>query len=524
MASSAAVTPAQQASEPGTRARFYLSWLLMAGLVATMLFHLAMLTQHPRVFIDESWLANSSWMWLTTGANYDSMHHEVFKQFGYEWILRFFLGQAPYVLSYSLFGLGLFQTRLVAWVFGGVLLLLTALVGRRLYDLNAGLLAALLLALSLPFLQASRFRQDIILTALVMLALWLALWAFRHERAWWAHPLAGFLIGVGMDVHQSAFMFAPALAALYLTQYGRKLLARRGTWLAGVGGATGVGIWAAIHVLPNPETYSTLMQFYFSAGADAQMPIANPATLFESAVREFGRYGFRQNPLDLALIAAGGALLLWRRSLADRLLLAFTGAAFMSFVLFNGNKTNLYAIHLYPLFMLIVAQLFVTVFRRFPGARARQAVVALVAALFVAYSGLRVVSAVRSTLGYDYYAITNQLRSAIPLDARVMAMPLWWLGLADYDFSSSLNLAYHRFYNGYDAAEALAVIRPDYVVFDEVQSVVLADEGEALPQGLNAYRVSRMGFMQALAERGELVLTFSDPYHGGFEVYALRWP
>jgi hypothetical protein len=212
---------------------------------------------------------------------------------------------------------------------------------------------------------------------MVMLALWLALWAFRHERAWWAHLLAGFLIGVGMDVHQSAFMFTPALAALYLGQYGRKLLVRRGTWLAGIGGAAGVGIWVAIHILPSPETYSTLMQFYFSGGADAEMPIANPATLVESAVREFGRYGFRQNPLDLALIAAGGALLLWRRSVADRLLLAFTGAAFVSFVLFSGNKTNLYAIHLYPLFMLIVAQLFAALFRRFSGARVTQAAVAL---------------------------------------------------------------------------------------------------------------------------------------------------
>ena len=489
-----------------------------------MLFHLATLTQHPRVFIDESWLANSSWMWLTTGVNYDSMHHEVFRQFGYEWILRFFLGQAPYALSYSLFGLGLFQTRLVAWVFGGVLLFLTAAAGRRLYDLNTGLLAALLLALSLPFLQASRFRQDIILTAVVMLALWLALWAFRRERAWWAHLLAGFLVGVGMDVHQSAFMFAPALAALYLAHYGRKLLVRRGTWLAGVGGAVGVGVWAAVHILPNPETYSTLMAFYFSGGADAEMPIVNPATLFESAVREFGRYGFRQNPLDLALIAAGGALLLGRRLAADRLLLTFAGAAFVSFILFNGNKTNLYAIHLYPLFMLIVAQLFVTVFRRFSSARTRQAAVALVAASFVVYSGLRVVSAVRSTAGYDYYAVTNQLRSAIPSDARVMAMPLWWLGLADYDFSSSLNLAYYRFYNGYNTAEALAIIRPDYVVLDEVQSVVLVNEGETLPQGLNAYRVSRAGFMQTLAERGELVLTFSDPHHGSFQLHALRWP
>lgn len=519
-----APTATRRASEPGTQTRFYVSALLIACLLAVMVFHLLTLTQYPRAFIDESWLANGSWTWLTTGANYDSIHHEVFKQFGYEWIVRYFLGQLPYVAAYSVFGLGLFQTRLVAWLFGGVLLTLTVLIGRRLYDLNTGLLAALLLALSLPFLQASRFRQDIILTAMVMLALWLALWAFRHERAWWAHLLAGFLIGVGMDVHQSAFMFAPALAALYLVQYGRKLLVRRGTWLAGVGGAVGVAIWVAIHILPSPETYSTLMGFYFTTGADAEMPITNPATLLDSAVREFGRYGFRQNLIDLVLIVVGGGLLLWRRSDADRLLLTFTGAAFLSFILFNGNKTNLYAIHLYPLFMLIVAQLLVTLFRRFEGAPVLRAGTALLAVLFAAYSGIRVLNNTLRASDYNYYAITDRMREVIPTDARVLAMPIWWLGLADYDFSSSLNLAYYRFFNDYDTAEALAVIRPDYVVLDEVQSVVLADEGEELPQGLNAYRVSRAGFMQVLDDYGERVLTFTDRYHGSFEIYALRWP
>ncbi len=518
-----AAASAQQPPKPGTQTRFYVAALLAAALAVVMLFHLLTLTRYPRVFIDESWLANSSWTWLNTGANYETLHHEVFGQFGYEWIVRFFLGELPYVAAYSVFGLGLFQTRLVAWLFGGALLALTVLLGRRLYSLNTGLLAALLLALSLPFLQASRFRQDIVLTTMVMAALWLALWAFRHERAWWAHLLAGLLVGVGMDVHQSAFMFAPALAALYLAHYGRKLLVRRGTWLAAAGGAAGVAIWAAIHILPSPETYSKLMSFYFAAGADAEMPITNPAALLDSAVREFGRYGFRQNVADLALIAAGGGLLLWRRSQADRLLLAFTGAAFLSFILFNGNKTSLYAIHLYPLFMLIVAQLFVTLLRRFEGARALRAGAALLAVAFIAYSGLRVASSALRAGDYDYYAITNRMREVIPPDARVMAMPLWWLGLADYDFSSSLNLAYYRFFNGYDAAEALAAIRPDYVVLDEVQSVVLADDDEELPQGLNAYRVSRAAFMQVLAERGTRVLTFTDPYHGSFEIYALDW-
>ena len=94
------------------------------------------------------------------------------------------------------FGLGLFQMRVVSWVAGIGLLAATAVAGRRTHGMVTGAVAALLLSLSPPFLQASHYaRWDIMVAAVAMTAYALALFALTANR-WYVHVLAGLLIGL----------------------------------------------------------------------------------------------------------------------------------------------------------------------------------------------------------------------------------------------------------------------------------------------------------------------------------------
>jgi 4-amino-4-deoxy-L-arabinose transferase-like glycosyltransferase len=498
-----------------------LNRLLVFVISLLLLGHLLTLTLYPTVFIDEGWLANTSWSWLTTGVNFDLMSSGPLDQFGYEWATEYFAGEIPYMLAFSTLGLGLFQARLVAWLFGVVLVFALVQVGRHCYSLRTGLLAALLLVLSVPFLQSSRWRQDIMLAAVIMLSFWLALYAFRSEKAW-PHFLSGLLLGIGFDVHQTAMIFIPALAALYLAQYGLRLVLKRGTWLAGLGGALAMGIYAAIHILPSPEVFSLLNSFYFTSGAEAQFPIMQPATILESAIRELGRYRFRENVFDLALIALAGLFLLYRRSRSDRLVLTFTGASYLSFILLSGNKTFLYAINLYPFFMLIVAEAFVSLLRVAQRPLVSR-LAAVVLVVFIGYGVVRTTLRISENIGYDYYAVTDEIHAEIPAGARVMGMPTWWLGLADTEYRSSLNLTYYNFFNDYSLAEAFAAIRPDYVIVDDTQHLLLVEPDQELDPGLNVYRILRDDFEAVLETRGQLVHNFADPWHGYFEVYQIDW-
>jgi 4-amino-4-deoxy-L-arabinose transferase-like glycosyltransferase len=225
-------------------------WAIVIGMgvaiVLVMVLHLAFLTAYPSVFIDEPWFSNASWTWLKTGVNFDSIHTGTLDQFGYAWIHRPFLGEWPWLISFATLGLGLFQARLVSWIFGALLLLVTIVSGRQSYNLITGVLAALLLSLSWPFLQASHYaRPDIMLAVLAMLAYALASLGLERNK-WWAHALAGLLIGLSPDIHPNGTLFAPALAGLYVAAYGFQVYRKPGTWLCLLGGLVGVIYYGVI--------------------------------------------------------------------------------------------------------------------------------------------------------------------------------------------------------------------------------------------------------------------------------------
>jgi len=498
--------------------------VVLIALVLVMIVNVAFLTKTPPVFIDEGWNANTSWNWLETGNNFDSMHSGTLDQFGYEWLRWPKIGNVPWRLSYAILGLGLFQARIVSWVFGGLLLVATILVGRRTYGMLTGVLAALILSLSSPFLQASHYaRWDIMLAAAAMLAYWLAINGMEGNQ-WWSHLLAGLLIGLSLDIHQNAVLFMLGFAVLYIVYYGKSVFKSRGTWLFALGALIGIGYFVAVFILPNPEAYFGL--FSLSLGNTHQVPITtlNPLRLLQSADDEIGRYHFFENSLDFALIGASIVYITVRRAKYDRLLLSFIAAVFVGFVLFIGNKHDIYAILLYPFFMLLVAETMVSLIRGQKGFDKQRLFAGTLLALFLFSAGIHFIRSNVNNRNYDYYAITEKIKPYIPSSARVMGLPDWWLGFSEYDYRSSLNLTYYHFLNDYSLTEGLEEIRPDILILDEDLQALLVEKGAYKTNaGFEIYQLPQGEFEEFLATRGEKVLGFWDPWHGWFDIYAIHW-
>ena len=119
--------------------------IMIVALILILLTSFAFLTKVPPVFIDESWNANAIWNWLKTGNNFDSMHAGTLDQFGHEWLRWPKIGNLPWRISFAILGLGLFQARIVSWIFACLLLVGTILIGKRTFSLTTGILAALIL-------------------------------------------------------------------------------------------------------------------------------------------------------------------------------------------------------------------------------------------------------------------------------------------------------------------------------------------------------------------------------------------
>jgi 4-amino-4-deoxy-L-arabinose transferase-like glycosyltransferase len=497
-------------------------FLLGLATVAVMLSHLFFLTSYPQVFIDEPWNANVAWTWLKTGVNFDTMHSGVLDQFGYGWVRWPYLGNAFWAMAFAVLGMGLFQIRLVSWIFGCVLLLLVFLVGRRSYGPLTGALAALLLSISPPFIQASHFaRHDIILATLVMAVFLLTQIAFDKERLW-AHLLAGLLIGISPDVHPNGVFFIAGFGVLYFFAYRLQIFRKRGAWAFGIGALIGVGYYVAGHILPSPEAYAAVNKFW-SQGSH-QLPLFSPARLLESLVQEVGRYHFFDNGLDFALIGASAVYLAVRRRRPDLSLLVFVGASLACFVLFVGNKNDVYAILFYPFFILMAAETLLSLITSASNSTPVRVFMLVVLVLFVVNSAIHYLRPAVSNRNYDYYAVTDQIREVVPPGARILGMPHWWLGLSDYDYRSSLGLTYYHIYNNFGLTQSLATIRPDYLILDRGLQGLLVDEGYFPPgPAFEIYRLPRNELETVLAERGTKVKEFTNPWHGTFEIYKLRW-
>ena len=492
-----------------------------------MIVSLLFLVRYPSVFIDEPWTANAAWNWLTTGANFDSMHAGTRDQLGTSvgWP---FLGNLPWVASFAIFGLGLFQARLVSWCFGLLLLLATVWVGWRSYGLLTGTLTALLLALSLPFTYSSHLvRPDIMLAVVVMVAFGLAHKALTEQRPW-IHLLAGLLLGVALDIHPNSALFGLGLVAMYWVTYRRQMFRERDTWLCVIGGVLGISYYLAVNLFPDPRAYLDSMRLGL---ATVNQPPLNGSLgdLALSVFAEFVRYHFHENRLDFGLIMAGIALKMVWPARSDRLLVGFVGAAFAGFALFAGNKGGFYAILLYPFFMLIVAEMLVRLTRLDGSAVLRYALAIGLLSLFLVSSGIRFARSLLQNRAYNYYAVTEQVRRVSPAGARIMGVPNWWLGLADYDYRSSLNLTYYHHLNGFTLAEGLQAIRPDIIIVDNVlrSSLSFEDsfqlEGFGVGHGHEVWTLPAGEFNEFLAQHGRKLTEFTDPWHGRFDIYAIDW-
>ncbi len=378
--------------------------LLVIGLVtiAIQLFHLVFLTTHPPLFIDESWNANAAWTWLQTGVNFDSMHAGTLDRYGYEWLRWPTFGNVPWLISFAAFRAGTLSTPPgfldLRYIVGP-----SHLSGRpaqlRRHDRRLVCIGGFA-ELALPPGEPLR-ALDIMVALLAMAAFGLALVGLQDDR-WYAHVLAGLLIGLSLDVHLNGVLFAPALAAVYLVAYRSRFLVKSGTWWCALGGLLGIAFFAAIKILPNPDAY--FAQFNFSYAFTHKLPIAgfNPLDLLRSLDDEIGRYHFYDNSLDFALIGAAVAFLVVRRSELDRLLVTYVGVAFAAFVLFVGNKHDVYAILLYPLFMLMVAATFVSLLREERQFSAQRVFVGALLGLLLVNSGVHVAREVMTTRSYDY--------------------------------------------------------------------------------------------------------------------------
>jgi 4-amino-4-deoxy-L-arabinose transferase-like glycosyltransferase len=493
-------------------------FLALVGVLIVILlaFHFKILTRYPAVFIDESWNANAAWNWLRTGVNFDPIHAGTLDQVGYEWLRRPNLGTLPWVLAFKAAGLGLFQARLVSYIFGILLLATVILVGDRSHKVATGYLAALFVALSTPFLVSAHYaRQEIFLITVIMFLLALSIWAFEHNRLW-PHFLLGLGLGIATDIHQNAILFFLGFFSLYLSAYKLQVLRRRELWLWVAGVVVGVTYYLGVHVFPNPSAYF----FYLDLSTDNSYtpPILSMdvSVLLQSVRGEIARFQFYENSLDFALVAASVVFVAFRRQKYDWAYLGFLISTFASFALIQKSKVYFYDILVYPFYLILIAESLASLVFDAQAKRLQRVFALSLTLAFVINGARHVVRQADDNRNYEYYSITNQIRSALRPNERILAVPTWWLGLTDYDYKSAYMLSQYYYFNDLSLEEGMKRISPTVLIVDQA-FWTLFESPENASERLRTLPLSQAERFIACCT--EELLSINSPQHGNIIVY-----
>ena len=525
----------------------------------------------PQVYEDEPWQASVAATLLRRGTFGSDLFGGLH---GMQDHYYAFMPAHPLLLAaiFRLFGVGLVQARAETVGLGLVILVLTFVLGRRLFGIWTGALALVILVFGrwtgltyvqrsgIPLVDLSRIaRYDMLAAALGLAALLVYVIAGRSGRRLGALA-AGLVAGLSGLAHLYGLFWVPVLAVLVL--WDRRAAGRAANfgalgWLL-LGAVLPWLPYAAYVALDLPDWRGQ------TAGYANRFGLLDPAWYLDNLVQEYHRYGPGLGPpgpawllrvgvwsllLGLLVGLAGLAWRAWRRrDAAARAIVVPAVLLPLLFALLIHLKLVNYTLLELPLAALAVAWGVVAGWRwlgsetglphgalgvaagargaepgtlhRARGARsalwpARLALVAIMVAVCVEGTVQlgRLDAAAATTTPYAVFAA--RVRQFVPPDAHVLGLHTYWFGFQDLDYRSffvPLALADE----GLLLDEALDQMAPDTLLFDARLRAYFGPAGDASA-------TDKARFADWLRrQQAVLVGAVDDPTYGLMEVYRLR--
>jgi 4-amino-4-deoxy-L-arabinose transferase-like glycosyltransferase len=435
------------------------------------------LTRFPPLINDEGREANM--FWVASGADPTAERMNAHRGFS-TWGTGGLQGATTAVI-FRLGGVGVFQARLTSLLWGALLLVGVYWLGKTYWNRIAGTVAVVVLAVSDPFLVSTHtLRPDIQVATLAVLAL---LCAERGVRAGvgWLSVLGGLLIGLSVDTHLNSLGFIPLVGLVYPLRHGVWFVRRRDVWLFGLGLGLAAAYYAAVRILPDPAGYLAGMGYW--VGVDKKPPGVGLG-LLGAVSNELDRYWdyFGEEPWELALVAVAlvaGAVWAARGDAGSRLLVVGLAVVAVFFIVAVSMKSKYYMLLTYPMYALLIGrgvERLGALGRRLGGSAGVGLAGAIVVVLtaFIVWLPMRgqerawdkYINGRRYREGQEYMLLTTRLSQMAGPGAKVLAPPVYWIGMKDHPFVDIY--VYERLYRQMrmTPAEFLAEVRPDFVITD----------------------------------------------------------
>lgn len=394
-------------------------------LLAYFFFYLAFLQDVPIWWMDESWGSECAWNFAQTGIMGEVSFGTVYNINNY----CFGIGSITHLLlisaSFFLFGLGIFQARIVSVLLGAIVVFFVFKIAEKIFnDRKVASLATILLIVNpIFFIGARQARVDIGVVAFSMVALYLYLISSERKNKLILFA-SGIFAGLALTAHLNGIF--TIIALLVFLCFDR--LKIRDFLILSVGILIGT-LPFGFFVLSDFTTYAE--QTVVLHGM--RMELGNLGFWAHNIFNEVNRYwnlrvliGFV--PLLLMSFVASRKTFKSNKTVKYLWIMFFT--YFFSLWLFVYNQTIEYLIYMIPLLCILSASLIKTkiYLRRFT----------LVSVIFICL--FTVFFWFGSYGGNSYSDIEYNLQSSINEDTKVLAMPRFWFAVEPNIFYSTYYL------------------------------------------------------------------------------------
>jgi len=505
--------------------------LLLVAATITLL----TLWSYPPVFVDEAYRVSRAEGLLEMGWPFGDLDRGVFDSFdGHRYFFPW-LDILPVSFLYRLFGDRLLSVRLCSMLFSVLLLCDVYLIAYRLLGLNSAIISTVVLFVSCGFSLSSRLgRQDVIVAALGYGSIALCVRTLQSRR-----PLVGFLSGLlvamAFEVHPNGMIFGPIAVALYLTD-GLTVLRAPYFWMAMLGIAGGLCLYAIVHILPAPDTYFSLVRMGYSSTHTPPFMSGQPASWIRG-IGEALRLAWWNHSYYYLLSVWAVVVLVRRAKAGGHRVLAISVASLLSVGLCIGEKHAYYAVLLAPALSILlsmglsdlveaIADHEQRVVRRVLSAGALLAVLVVSFAPPVFRSASDIRHAIRSVgnVREEYAHVVARVGRHVPNTAVVIGPATYGLDLACGKYMTWEQIVYYqRLHPEATLTGSVSALGPEYLIVDDsLRAFVLSDEvREASSPYVRHLSLAQVDFDEFLSEDAHVVASVTSATYGEVVVFRL---
>lgn len=473
---------------------FFKSYYRLAVLLSIMLIiYFYKLSRYPLIFLDEPWLSESSWNFLTLGKFVNLTFTDFFNKDLLDLIFPVY--NFLLVLVFKIFGLKIIAARGLSVVLGFFTLIFVYLTVKQLYkNENAALAAAAFLMLNPVFFLCSRqARPEAYVTFFAVLSFYFLIKAVDAKKNLY-YLICGISSGLAVLSHPTGVF---VIISLFLTMMFLKERKTALNYLFGVF----VTIFGFIcFMLANYNFYKQQIFGQFTG----RLFVLD--SIFSIILNEYKRWVLLS--LRIPVIGSIAALVYLifseykKKVIDEKIKILIIYVIIFMFVLgtLEKSKDLFYVNLIFPFFSMIVAGAFINIYeKRKVLALGLLAFLLLCSSAFIPYK-------LYKFSGSDYYALISKFKDAIPKGSTVMAQPTYWFGLGqDYTFRTYAMPDYYKVWYKADFKKSIKKAKINYIIFDNYWGGVYNKEN---------YPVDVKEREDFFKNNCVLVKTITDKYYG----------